>query len=77
MSCNHKWSEECYDVVPSQVCVRCNAFQVEEEHAELVRDAFRRGAEAMREACARWIERECANERTAWHVARLPIPEEP
>ncbi len=38
MSCNHEWSKECYDVVPSQVCGRCNAFQVEEEHAELVRE---------------------------------------
>jgi len=54
MSCNHEWSEECYDVVPSQVCVRCNAFEVEEEHAELVRDAFRRGAEEMRLACQQW-----------------------
>lgn len=81
MSCNHEWSKECYDVVPSQVCVRCNAFQVEEEHAELVRDAFRRGAEAMREAC---IGTACAQDldldaqdRMEEQLRALPIPEEP
>ena len=80
--------KECYDVVPSQVCVRCNAFQVEEEHAELVRNAFRRGAEAMREACAKVLD----DEKQEWgnggnaaalcwklatYIRALPIPEEP
>lgn len=48
MSCNHEWSKECYDVVPSQVCGRCNAFQVEEEHAELVRERDEARAEVER-----------------------------
>ena len=76
MSCNHKWSEECYDVVPSQVCVRCNAFQVEEQHAELVRDAFRRGAEAMREACAQWVDHWVSG-HVADKLRDMPIPGEP
>lgn len=81
MSCNHEWSKECYDVVPSQVCVRCNAFQVEEEHAELVRDAFRRGAEAMREACAARIGSDTVLLKTARSyfegaLRDLPIPDE-
>lgn len=90
MSCNHKWSEECYAVVPSQVCERCNAFRVEEEEATLIRDAFRRGAEAMREACAELIDEKEANwpggsksagaymyQQLAKGVRALPIPEEP
>lgn len=78
MSCNHEWSEECYDVVPSQVCVRCNAFQVEEEHAVLVRDAYKRGAEAMREACTDWVENwENDGVRIGAALRDLPIPEEP
>ena len=67
MSCTHDWRIE---YVPVDECQKCRARKEEVE-------AFRRGAEAMREACAQWIERECADERTAWHVARLPIPEEP
>lgn len=80
MSCNHEWSEECYDVVPSQVCVRCNAFQVEEEHAVLVRDAYKRGAEAMREACAEacrpMLRSMASRSELAGTLRALPIPEE-
>lgn len=84
MSCNHEWSEECYDVVPSQVCVRCNAFEVEEEHTRLIRDSYRRGAEAMREACADVVDAAEDDARPCVRVAELaetiralPTPEEP
>lgn len=39
-------------------------------------DAYRRGAEAMREACAQWVADYCSLGRAA-AVRALPIPEEP
>jgi chemotaxis protein histidine kinase CheA len=39
------------------------------------RDAFRRGAEAMREACAKWVADYCSDGR-AGVVRALPIPED-
>ncbi len=78
MSCNHEWSEECYDVVPSQVCVRCNAFLVEEEEAKLVRDAFARGAEEMRLACQQWCRAwENNGEAIADALADLRVEDKP
>lgn len=47
------------------------------EHAKERAEAYRRGAEAMREACARWIAHKGGDERIAWQVGRLPIPEKP
>lgn len=39
-------------------------------------DAYRRGAEAMREACAQWVADFCSSDK-AFSVRGLPIPEEP
>lgn len=82
MRCNHQWSEECYDVVPSQVCGRCNAWRIEEEQDELIRDAYRRGAEAMRAQVMDWLVQAQAEatvivvDTAIRGVHKLPIPEE-
>lgn len=49
----------------------------EDRWESIVGGAYQRGAEAMREACARWIGHKAGDDRIAWQVARLPIPEEP
>lgn len=72
MSCTHEWRIE---YVPVDECQQCRARKEEVE-------AFRRGAEAMREACAQWFrEYDESFELTvdACHeaIADMPIPEEP
>lgn len=39
-------------------------------------DGWKAGAAAMREACQQWIAHKGGDERTAWQVGRLPIPED-
>ena len=74
--------EECHVARPGEgtyecrydnLCVVCRLRSAEWR----VQNAFRCGAEAMREACARWIAHKGGDERIAWQVGRLPIPEEP
>jgi hypothetical protein len=76
MSCTHDWRIE---YVPVGECTKCRARQEEI-------DAYRRGAEAMREACAREVVEGRQNshegmmqwfEDIASDVRDLPIPEEP
>lgn len=54
------------------------------DHAQAVKDAFRRGAEAMRKRCAMWIKHNShedglgmGSQRIESALAALPIPEEP
>ena len=48
----------------------------DERQRDLQKLAYRRGAEAMREACAQWVADYCSFGRAA-AVRALPIPEEP
>ncbi len=43
---------------------------------ELAKDAYRRGAEAMREACAQWVDHWVSG-HVADKLRDMPIPEEP
>ncbi len=69
MSCTHEWRIE---YVPVDACQKCRARQEEVE-------AFRRGAEAMREACAMLVlTANAVRGRVDADALRvLPIPEEP
>jgi hypothetical protein len=55
-----------------------NAQRERNEARASVADAYRRGAEAMREACANAVERSLLpHDHTAQSLRALPIPEEP
>ena len=82
MSCKHEWTRDCYNGPPSQVCGRCNAWRIEVEQEKLIRDAYRRGAEAMREAAAKLFDGTAtvpglaAMPPYAAAIRALPIPED-